>query len=395
MCRACRETPDGQGRRCPRDDGFTSTEAEQRNRSRGLTNVSSALARGDVQAAANHLANARRAQQELDGPTPPPEGAPGDTTTPHRDLIISPSDITAAKAQIEQLNQQRSASGQSPLDVDITRQTRPDENDPIMTWERITARVSGATNEDLQGFDLTKVAAEPEKRADTEAVLAATAAITRIESNGEYVPRNEGGDRSTPALVIQYVNDAPNGPLRQRYAPQRSDVEQAQAIRGWVRTVQPTNDYMQAVRGAVGQDQLGPRDVGTAASAFAAYNRSSSPSGGSGSGGVRGLGTQGIGSRWLNQPGDKIMVTGRVERVNKVYHEKRWYPRHLYIIRTPDGDAVKWLPSKFVGFAEGDEVTLRGEVKEHLSFRGEKQTEMHYCSPEVNYSPSRPWLKEA
>src|SRR5699024_7231841 len=298
---------------------------------------------------------------------------------PYRDAIISPSEVSTAEDRLNQINQQRAAEGKTPLHVEVTRQTRPDEHDPVMIWERATARISGASEEELQDIDLTNVAAEPEKKARTEAVLAATMAITRIDSAGEYVSRNEGGGDSTPARAIQYVNDAPGGELRTRYAPTSKDFQKARNVRAWARTVQPTNDYMQAMRSFVGAEQLGPRGIGTAASAVAAYNSSVSTSQGRGSG----LGAA-KGSRWLNTPGDKIMVTGRVEQVTPVFHEKRWDPRHLYIIRTPEGDAVKWLPSDFRGFRMGEEVTLRGVVKQHLTFRGERQTEMYYCTPQIH-----------
>lgn len=397
MCRACRETPDNQGRRCPRDDGFSVTEGDQRNRARGLNNAADALASGDAQAAVNQLENARRAQRTLDGVPAAPVGTPSPASGPHRDIEVSPSSIDSAKAQLDHINRERASRGQAPLVVDITRQSVPDSDDPIMSLEQGTVRVSGATQDELDQIRLAGVTDQAERRARTDAVLAATCAITRIESNGQYISRKAGGDESTPARVTQYVNDTPDGELRQRYAPTPEDEAKAQGVKKWARETKPTNDYIRAMRHALSEKNLGPRDVGTAASSVAGYNRAAAElaernrqmqerllaeHAGAGSDAP-----MSGGSRWLNQPGDKIMVTGTVERVTLLHHESHWDPRHMYIVRTPDGDVVKWIPPKFTGFKQGDRVTLRGQVKGHTSYNGEKQTEMFYCKPEIHPSP--------
>lgn len=410
MCRACDETPDGQGRHCLRNDGFSSAEGDQRNRSRGLNNAADALAHGDSQTAVNQLENARRAQRTLDGVPAAPLGDPQTATGPQRDITISPSSVDAAQAQIDQINRARQDQGRSPLDVEITRQTKADTSDPIMTWERATVRISGDAQDELDALRLNGITSDPERRVKTAAVVQASCAITRIESHGIYVSRNEGGENSTPARVTQYIHDTPDGPLRQRYAPNETDLNRAANVRRWARETRPTNDYIRAMRLALGEEGLGPRSVGTAASALAGYERAvadrneaalaqeeflarfganatagtSEGTQGSRAGAPGGGYSPQVESRWLNKPGDKVIVTGRVEMVTKVLHEKRQDPRHLYIIRTPDGDAVKWLPSDFAGFREGDRVTLRGQVKEHSEFRGEKQTEMFYCKPEIH-----------
>lgn len=403
MCRACNETPDSQGRHCRRDDGFSSVEGEQRNRSRGLNNAAEALAHGDPQVAANQLENARRAQRALDGVPAAPQGAPGETAGPRRDFAISPSSIETAQAQLEQINRARADKGQPPIAVEITRQGAPDPEDPVMMREVATVRLSGVSQDELDQLHLAGVSSAPERRAKTVAVVEATCAITRVESNGQYVSRNEGAERSTPALVNQYVHDTPGGPLRQRYAPNEADAARAKSIRAWARETRPTNDYMRAMRHALAEDGLGPRDVGTAASALSGYERAyadksradrmqeellakltGTDPAPSGSGASRG--GYASSSRWLNKPGDKVMVTGKVEKVVNVVHEDRMDPRHLYLIRTPDGDVVKWLPSDFRGAREGDMVTLRGQVKAHSEFRGEKQTEMYRCRPEIHVS---------
>lgn len=415
MCRACDETPDGHGRRCTRSDGFSAVEGEQRNRSRGLNNAADALAHGDTESAVNQLENARRAQRTLDGVPSAPIADPQPAAGPQRDLIISPSSVDSAREQFEQINRRRADQGKPPLTVEITRQNAPDTADPIMTWERATVRISGADQEDLDSLSLNSVGNDPERRAKTSAVLEATCAVTRIDSEGQYVSRAEAGPDSTPARVTQYIHDAPGGPLRQRYAPTDADQVRAKSIRTWGRATQPTNDYLRSMRHALGEESLGPRDVGTAASALSGYERAyadksraeqlqaeflakhgggppAEQAQGAQDGGGR-MGAAGVGpdgrpprslSRWLNNVGDKIMVQGRVERSIEVAHANRYDTTYMYLIRSRDGDVVKWVPVNFIGFQEGDSVTLRGEVRGHVEFQGEKQTEMFYCTPTLH-----------
>lgn len=413
MCRACNETPDGQGRHCTRSDGFSAVEGNQRNRSRGLNNAADALAHGDPQAAVNQLENARRAQRTLDGVPAAPLGDPQPTTGPQRDLIISPSSVDSAKAQFDQINRARAEEGRPPLSVEMTRQNAPDASDPIMTWERTTVRISGADQDELDALRLNGVSGDPERRVKTTAVLEATCAVTRVDSDGKYISRNEAGADSTPARVTQYIHDGPGGEARQRYAPTEADQARAKSVRTWGRATQPTNDYLRAMRHSLAEESLGPRDVGTAASSLSGYERACAdkaraddlqreflakhgvgPEGQQPPGGGQGLGTPAQAtptgrpprsqSRWLNNVGDKIMVHGQVERSIEIDHANRYDATYMYIIRSRDGDVVKWVPVDFIGFQEGDSVTLRGEVRGHVEFQGEKQTEMFYCTPTLH-----------
>lgn len=376
MCRSCDETPDGAGRRCTRADGFTSAESDQRNRIRNLQAARDALLRGnDPQGAANALANALSAQQSLDGGPNVPTAVPTPTAQPHRDFIVAPSDVGYVQAHLSNLNATRLTKGQPPLGFEVTRQHRPTGTDPLKVWEQVTIRVSGP-EADLATLTMGKTRTNAETRISTQAVLAASCAAVRI-NGGRYTPRNEGGADSTPGRVDAYVADVPGGPWRTALAPTAEDEALARQVRAWVRTQEPTNDYMRAVRHSVAEEYLGNRQVGTAASAVAQYlsqraRTTTAPAAGGAAPRSR--------SRHFSAVGDKVAVQAQVVAVHRIYHESRAMPHYLHILRTPDGDMVRWMSNDPAGLESGDQVTLRGTVKGHSTFNGEKQTEMTHCS---------------
>lgn len=397
MCKACDETADGQGVRCNRPDGRVSdVELDQRNRVRNLNTARSALARGDAQAAANALAGAVAAQRSLDGGPTAPVGDPAPTVEPHRDFIVSPSNISTASDRLVEINRRREQSGKPPLVMNVTRQHRP-TGDPIMSLERATVRISGASQEELNEVSLGNVRTEPERRVKTFAVLEAACAATRL-NGGKYVSVNEGPN-SIPAQVNAYINAAPGSPERMRLEPTREDKRMAVNVRMWIRTQQPTTDYTKALRHSVSEDHMGLREAGTAASGIAGFQRhrarveemkaraaANPPQKVPGSE-VREpmvVSPRPRGSRWLGTPGQQVRVVATVEKVVPVASDYSVSPRYLYVMRTPDGDLVRWMASSTQGMVEGDDVTLFGTIRAHSEFHGEKQTEMFYCKPMIH-----------
>lgn len=383
MCDACHETPDGQGRRCNRPDGFTPQEGDRRNRSRNMGNARQALSDGDPQAAANSLARALAAQQSLDGGPSAPVQAPAENSGMHRDFAVSPSDLPTALSHIEQENVAREKVGLPRMEADVSRQRQNDPNDPIMAYERATVRVSNASEDDLNRLNLGNVRDTPERKVRTHAVLEAAAASTRL-NGGVYTPRSEG-ENSVPAQVNAYVSDSPNGPHRTRLAPTEEDKKTAVNVRMWARSRQPTSDYLVALRHSMSEEYMSPREAGTASSAISGFQRyreqldqnkaqSTAPS--------QAAAPAAGGSRWLSSPGDKVTVPAHIVHAQPQYdpeHPER--VKHLYVMRTPDGDLVRWMASSDKYLREGDDVTLQGTVKAHSTHDGERQTEIFYCKP--------------
>lgn len=399
MCDACDETPDGRGRRCNRPDGrMTSTEKDQRNRSRNLANARDALAQGDAQGAANSLASALAAQRALDGGPSAPVGEPSTTDAPHRDFVVAPSDVATAMARVQFINSQRDQKGLPPVTMDVTRQHQP-TSDPIMAMEQATVRISGASQEELDSLTLGNVRTEPERRVNTKAVLEAACAATRL-NGGRYVATSESAN-SIPAQINAFVNDVPGGPERTRLATTPEDKKMAVQVRSWVRTQQPTTDYLRALRHSVSEEYMGLREAGTASSAIAGFQRhrqriadmeaQQAREQAEARAQNRPVSQEPVvvsprpgGSRWLGQKGQDVTVVANVEGVYPMMHEARRKPHYLYIMRTPDGDLVRWMATNGQGLEVGDHITLQGTIKGHSTFNGEKQTEMFYCKPLIH-----------
>lgn len=421
MCRACWETPDDQGRRCLRSDGFSHVEGSQRNRVRGLNNAAASLAGGDPQGAVTQIDNARRAQHDLDCPR-------GDTVEqltpvngPSRDIPVASDDLDSLEGRMEQINRERGDAGLPLLRTQVVTEARPDESDPVMVWERGTARISGGSQDDLDALRFDGVHTEAAKFARTDQVLAATFAVTRIDSDGQFIPRSQGGADSTPARVLQYVEDAPDGELRCRYAPTPADMAQVQPLRRWAAKIQPTNDYLHAMQETVADDSLGPRDIGTAASAVAGFRRAAAeqsayvaqqreaamkvaaesdrlraeaaarqaavmePSAGGAVASPTNPRMAASQSRWMGRPGDPLMAAARIEAIIPVGDDGRGVQRVRYVLRTQSGDVLSWLPSVPRRYQVGQALNLWGTVKGHTVFGGERQTEIFRCKSGLGY----------
>lgn len=381
MCKACDETPDGQGRRCGRPDGFSETEADHRNRTRNLANAQSHLTSGDAQSAANSLARAAAAHRgavgaQVGGPVQAPAEAEG----PHRDFAVSPSDTPTAIARIEMVNQDRAKVGLPPIQVDVSRSYQADPSDPIFARESSTIRIQGASQEELDRISIGNVRSEPERKVKASAVMEAAVVAHRL--NGKvYVGRGKG-ENSVPDQVNRYIAEGPSGPLRERLAPTQADKDEAGRVRIWVRSQQPSSDYQAALRHALTTEYMSEREAGTAASAMSGFTRyqerleearqkALAKNGGQqASGGPAVHSPRPAGSRWLGQKDQKVSVTARVEVAHPVYNDYSDYPRVLYIMRTPQGDLVRWFASEDQGMEPGDAVTVQGTIKDHSTFNG-------------------------
>lgn len=397
MCRSCAQTPDNEGRHCGRPDGFSETEADRRNRARNLTNAQSHLSSGDAQSAANSLARAAAAHRGAVGaPVGGPVQDPAQAEGPHRDFIVSPADTPTAIARIEIMNQERTKVGLPPVRVDVSRSYEQDPSDPIYAMESSTIRVQGASQEELDCISVGNVRDEPERKVKASAVMEAAVVAHRL--NGKvYVARGEG-ENSVPDQVNRYIAEGPNSALRQRLAPTQADKDEAGRVRIWVRSQQPASDYQAALRHALSSEYMSVREAGTAASALSGFTRyqnrleearlkAQANSGQRASSGPAVYSPNPGGSRWLGQKDQKVSVTARVEVAHPVRNDRSPYPRVLYVLRTPQGDLVRWFASEDQGMEAGDAVTIRGTIKDHSTFNGERQTELWYCKAPLIHPP--------
>jgi len=223
------------------------------------------------------------------------------------------------------------------------------------------------------------------------------AAVVAHRLNGKvYVGRGQG-ENSVPDQVDRYIAEGPNGPLRERLAPTQADKDEAGRVRIWVRSQQPSTDYQAALRHALSSEYMSVREAGTAASALSGFTRyqerleqtrqQALANKGQQSPGPAAHSLNPGGSRWLGQKDQKVSVTANVVVAHPVYNDQSPYPRVLYIMRTPQGDLVRWFAAEDQGMEPGDAVTLKGTIKDHSTFNGERQTEMWYCKAPVIHPP--------
>ena len=55
-----------------------------------------------------------------------------------------------------------------------------------------------------------------------------------------------------------------------------------------------------------------------------------------------------------------------------------------YVVRTSQGDLVRWRASKDKGVEPHDTVTFIGTVKGHMTRGDERMTDLHYCQVQIH-----------
>ena len=195
--------------------------------------------------------------------------------------------------------------------------------------------------------------------------------------------KNPDGPGSTASHVDYLLTPQRGGEalslwLAARAIHQPTDADRARGVAAlaWARGLAGGSDYERNLRLIVDQPALGPKHMGLAASAIAGYDRATgqavaAASKGSGS-------AHGAGSAHLGAVGDKGVAFGKVtiERIHVI--ETNYGALHIHSFRDAAGNVLVWKTSKGYGVA-GDVVELKGTIKAHTEFRGEKQTELSRC----------------
>lgn len=84
---------------------------------------------------------------------------------------------------------------------------------------------------------------------------------------------------------------------------------------------------------------------------------------------------------WIGAPGQSLDTRATVLSVS-LYSDPfaERAVRHLHWLRTPEGHVLRWLANDPRGLSTGDEIILRGTVKDHTwDSNGEPITEVWYC----------------
>lgn len=214
---------------------------------------------------------------------------------------------------------------------------------------------------------------------DPAEFLAWCCAISRLDG---FVTRKMASDasdlsprRATSSKVEWLLGDPPTGEsrpdwnaARERFAPTSADLERAAATLAWARALPGRSDYEQNLRLVAAQEACDPKHAGILASAVPAYERE--------------LGEQV--RRTASGPGEHYGAVGErydleltVEKVVPI--DTAYGPAVIVTLRDDAGRCFMWRTGADAPGTVGERVALKGTVKKHSEFRGERQTELTRC----------------
>jgi hypothetical protein len=182
------------------------------------------------------------------------------------------------------------------------------------------------------------------------------------------------GRRSTADLVAWLLDDEPRGEARgewhkerERIMPTVADVERAEMVLAWARSRDGRSDYEQNLRLVAAQATLVPKHAGILASAVVSYERAV---------GETNKRAARAPSEHYGEVGQRVELEVTVEGAIPI--ENKWGTAAIVTYRDVEGRAFLWRTGARHG-AVGTLVRLRGSIKRHSEFRGEKQTELTRC----------------
>jgi len=187
-----------------------------------------------------------------------------------------------------------------------------------------------------------------------------------------------GGRRATSSEVEWMLGPAPTGDsrpdwvaARERLAPTEGDQTRAAATLAWARALPGRGDYEQSLRLVASQEACQPKHAGILASAVPAYEREL--------GFAVKRAARGPGEHY-GAVGERYELTLTVEKVVPI-EGGQWGPAVIATMRDAAGRCFIWRTTSSPG-AVGTTLALKGTVKKHSEFRGEKQTELTRCRVE-------------
>jgi hypothetical protein len=87
--------------------------------------------------------------------------------------------------------------------------------------------------------------------------------------------------------------------------------------------------------------------------------------------------TENAATKFYGNVGDKINITGTLTRAG--YYDTQYGTVIIFKIKNEDGNVFIWKTTTYVDIESDRKVTVRGTIKEHNEYRGEKQTVLTRC----------------
>lgn len=158
---------------------------------------------------------------------------------------------------------------------------------------------------------------------------------------------------------------------REEYRPTDADVARGVAALQWARSLEPKSDYERNLMLVANQKALQHHHAGILASAVAAHARIL---------GEEVKRAQRGESNHVGTVGEKHSFGNvTIERIASI--DTDYGTLHIHTFRDAEGNAIVWRTGEARGNVGGS-YQLRGTVKKHSEFRGERQTEVTRCKVE-------------
>lgn len=150
------------------------------------------------------------------------------------------------------------------------------------------------------------------------------------------------------------------------------DIEKAEAIVAWLREQEATNSYMANLIAIAQCGYVTLRTLGVACSAVVAYDRHQARHNEAKRKAEAG------GSDWVGLEGERMDFQG-VRLTRRLVTESDYGRSTLLQFVDANDNVLVWWASGVKDFDEGTTYNVRGTVKGHTEFRGERQTRLSRC----------------
>lgn len=209
-------------------------------------------------------------------------------------------------------------------------------------------------------------------RFPVEEVLLAT--VEMVRQHG-WVSRGKADEFHTPTvnLVSEMLYPVPTEEGRRwaaemwRSARTEANVALATLVRETALEADGDSDFITNLRQLLRAATVDPRNLGIVCAAYAVYDRVNRE---------RLERSMRVPSEWIGQVGQKLTVTGTVAQVREI--DGQYGPTTLVVLKCGN-DIVKWFASGAKDFRIGQALSLKGTVKSHGEFRGQKETMLTRC----------------
>lgn len=205
--------------------------------------------------------------------------------------------------------------------------------------------------------------------------------IGAIRLNGwvsKGAARDQEGVQATASFVLWLLNP-PFGSAASKWKEDRTackptevDLAKAALILDYAKSLDGATDYEYNLRTVAAQSVISEKHVGIFCSAVASYERHI----GKQLEKARYDANKGA-SAFVGEVKAKLSLTLTVDKVFTI--ETQYGALHINKFRDADGNVLVWKTST-TRFEPGETKVLKGTVKAHTEFRGEKQTELTRCS---------------